>query len=128
MSRRSPGYDQTPRPPGYGPSDLSSAYALNTSTGSEQTVAIVDAFDDPKAESDLAVYRSQYGLPPCTTANGCFRKVDQRGGTTYPAGDVGWAEEESLDINMVSAVCAKTSFHLGWSVGFCRVDGGASGS
>jgi hypothetical protein len=99
-------------PPGYGPSDLSSAYALNTSTGSEQTVAIVDAFDDPRAESDLAVYRSQYGLPPCTTANGCFRKVDQRGGTTYPAGDVGWAEEESLDINMVSAVCAKCQILL----------------
>src|SRR5205085_8658244 len=67
--------------------------------------AIVDAFDDPNAEGDLAVYRSQFGLPACTTANGCFRKVDQNGGTAYPRGDAGWAEEISLDLDMASAVC-----------------------
>ncbi len=69
---------------GYGPADLSSAYALPANGGAGQTVAIVDAFDDPNAESDLATYRTQFGLPACTTANGCFRKVDQRGGTNYP--------------------------------------------
>src|SRR5581483_11080117 len=67
--------DVTPRkgiqpnlaPSGYGPSDLQSAYALpSSSAGSGQTVAIVDAYDDPSAESDLATYRSQYGLPACT--------------------------------------------------------------
>src|SRR4051812_47806648 len=64
-------------PSGYGPADLRSAYKLTSSGSSAQTVAIVDAYDDPRAESDLAVYRSQYGLPACTTANGCFRKVNQ---------------------------------------------------
>jgi Putative Ig domain len=91
-------------PSGYGPSDLQSAYAL-PSGGSGQTVAIVDSNDDPNAESDLATYRSQYGLPPCTTANGCFRKVNETGGSTPPSADAGWAEEESLDLDMVSAVC-----------------------
>ena len=92
-------------PSGYGPSDLQSAYNLNASGGSGQTVAIVDAFDDPNAESDLAAYRSQFGLPACTTANGCFRKVDQSGGTHYPRRDSGWAQEISLDLDMVSAIC-----------------------
>ncbi|WP_256177013.1 putative Ig domain-containing protein [Kitasatospora aureofaciens] len=92
-------------PSGYGPSDLASAYNLPTSAGTGATVAIVDANDDPNAESDLAAYRSQYGLPACTTSNGCFKKVDQRGGTTYPTADSGWAGEISLDVDMVSAVC-----------------------
>nr|WP_145797641.1 putative Ig domain-containing protein [Kitasatospora atroaurantiaca] len=92
-------------PSGYGPSDLASAYKLSASGGSGATVAIIDANDDPNAESDLAAYRSQYGLPACTTANGCFKKVDQRGGTSYPSADSGWAGEISLDVDMVSAVC-----------------------
>jgi subtilase family serine protease len=106
--------DVTPRhgiqpqaaPAGLGPADLQSAYALpSSSAGSGQTVAIVDAYDDPNAESDLATYRSQYGLPPCTSASGCFKKVDQTGGSSLPTADAGWAEEESLDLDMVSAVC-----------------------
>ncbi|MEU5420205.1 putative Ig domain-containing protein [Streptomyces sp. NPDC020667] len=92
-------------PSGYGPADLSSAYALPAGAGSGATVAIVDAYDDPNAESDLAAYRSQYGLPACTTANGCFKKADQNGGTSYPTADSGWAGEISLDVDMVSAVC-----------------------
>jgi Carboxypeptidase regulatory-like domain len=68
-------------------------------------VAIVDAFGDSNAESDLAVFRAQYGLPPCTTANGCFRKADQNGGTNYPPDDTGWALETSLDLDAVSAAC-----------------------
>lgn len=93
-------------PSGYNPADLQSAYKLPSSTaGSGQTVAIVDAYNDPNAESDLGVYRSQFGLPACTTANGCFRKVNQNGGTTYPRGNTGWAEEISLDLDMVSAIC-----------------------
>ncbi|MBV9021189.1 MAG: S53 family peptidase [Ktedonobacteraceae bacterium] len=93
-------------PSGYGPQDLQSAYNL-PSAGSGQTVAIVDAFDDPNAESDLGVYRSQYGLPACTTANGCFKKVDQNGGSNYPQSDSGWAQESSIDVDMVSAICPK---------------------
>lgn len=90
-------------PDGFGAGDLQSAYALPADGGSGQTVAIVDAFDDPNAEADLAVYRQQYGLSACTTANGCFQKVSQRGGTDYPTPDQGWAGEISLDVDMVSA-------------------------
>jgi subtilase family serine protease len=91
-------------PSGLGPADLASAYKLGAG-GVGQTVAIVDAQDDPNAESDLATYRSTFGLPACTTANGCFRKVNQTGGTAFPAPDAGWAGEISLDVDMVSAVC-----------------------
>ncbi len=95
----------TTAPAGYGPADLQSAYALSATGGAGQTVAIVDAYDDPYAESDLGVYRSQFGLPACTTANGCFRKVDQNGGTSYPRANASWSEEISLDVDMVSAIC-----------------------
>ncbi len=98
----------TSGPSGYGPTQLRSAYGLtqaSTSNGAGQTIAIVDAYDDPNAESDLGVYRSTFGLTPCTTANGCFRKVNQSGGTSYPRGNQGWAEEISLDLDMASAIC-----------------------
>jgi subtilase family serine protease len=94
-------------PAGYNPVQLQAAYSLPSSTaGKGQTVAIVDAYNDPSAESDLAAYRSQFGLAPCTTGNGCFRKVNQSGNASpLPAGDVGWSEEISLDLDMVSAIC-----------------------
>lgn len=93
-------------PQGLNPVDLQSAYNLpSTSAGSGQTIAIVDAMDDPNAEADLGVYRQQFGLAPCTIANGCFKKVDQTGGTAYPQQDNGWAGEISLDVDMISAVC-----------------------
>jgi hypothetical protein len=107
------GTSPTVNPSGYGPADLASAYNLPV-TGSARTVAIVDAYDNPNAESDLAAYRAQYGLPACTTANGCFRKVNQTGTTSYPSTDPsgGWEVEESLDIDMVSAVCPKCHIDL----------------
>jgi subtilase family serine protease len=89
---------------GYAPSQLVSAYKL-PSGGSGQTVAIVDAYDNPRAETDLGAYRSQFGLAPCTTANGCFKKVNQTGGSAMPSGDTGWGQEIDLDIEMVSAIC-----------------------
>lgn len=93
-------------PAGYGPADLQSAYKLPSATaGGGQTVAIIDAYDNPKAESDLAAYRSQFGLGACTTDNGCFRKVGQFGNPVLPAPDAGWAAEISLDLDMVSATC-----------------------
>jgi len=95
---------QAASPSGLNPADLQAAYKLSARTG-QQTVAIVDAMDDPTAEADLGVYRQQFGLAACTTANGCFKKVDQNGGTTYPTADAGWAEEISLDVDMVSAAC-----------------------
>ncbi|MFI5876709.1 peptidase S8 [Streptomyces sp. NPDC051445] len=96
-------------PTGYGPSDLQDAYGLTdaaSSSGSGETIAIVDAYDDPNAAADLAKYRTYYGLPACTVANGCFKKVSQSGSTTsLPSADSGWAEEESLDLDMAGAVC-----------------------
>ena len=93
-------------PAGLSPANLHAAYKLPTAGGAGLTVAIVDAQDDPKAESDLATYRSTFGLPACTTANGCFRKVNQNGtASPLPASDTGWAEEISLDVDMVSAIC-----------------------
>jgi hypothetical protein len=88
---------------GYGPSDLQSAYDLPSgSAGGGQTVAIVDAFDDSTAEADLATHRSTYGLPPCTTANGCFKKVNQNGVQgSYPSNNQAlphasrWVEESA---------------------------------
>ncbi|MEV7150924.1 MULTISPECIES: S53 family peptidase [unclassified Streptomyces] len=103
-------------PTGYGPSDIQSAYGLTSaaaSDGSGETVAIVDAYDDPNAAADLATYRSHYGLSACTTSNGCFKKVSQTGSTTsLPSADSGWAGEESLDLDMVSATCPQCSILL----------------
>jgi subtilase family serine protease len=92
-------------PAGLGPTQLRSAYTITSSGSSATTIAIVDAFGYPNAESDLATYRSTFGLPPCTTANGCFRKVNQNGGTTFPATDTGWSQETALDLDMASAIC-----------------------
>lgn len=92
-------------PSGYGPADLRAAYQLPT-TGANSLVAVAIAFDVPNAEADLATYRATFGLPPCTTANGCFRKVNQNGDPApLPDPDSGWALEGSLDLQMVSAGC-----------------------
>jgi hypothetical protein len=101
-------------PSGFGPTSLQSAYKLPSATaGSGQRVYVVDAYDDPNAESDLAAYRTQYGLPACTTANGCFKKLNQNGLTSpLPAGNTGWAGEISLDLDMVSAICPNCSITL----------------
>lgn len=96
----------TTSPTGYGPVQFRTAYALPSSTnGKGQTIAIVDAYNDPNIEKDLGVYSSHYGLPPCTTANGCFKKVNQAGGTTYPNNNSGWALEISLDVEIAHAAC-----------------------
>jgi subtilase family serine protease len=93
-------------PTGLGPSQIQSAYKLAGLSGAGRTVAIVDAYNDPNAASDLATYRQAYGLAACTTANGCFKQVNESGATSpLPTGDYGWAEEESLDLDAVSAAC-----------------------
>jgi len=103
----------SPNVSGYGPADLQSAYKLPSGTaGAGQTIAIIDAFGYPNAESDLAAYRSQFGLTACTTGNGCFKKVDQNGGTNYPPFNSGWAVEQALDVDMVSAICPKCNILL----------------
>jgi subtilase family serine protease len=96
-------------PAGLGPADLVSAYKLNPAITSTATIAIIDAFNYPNAASDLATYRSQFGLPPCTVANGCLKIVNQTGAASPlpaspPAGD-DWNLEAALDLDMASAAC-----------------------
>ncbi|HEY0194990.1 MAG TPA: S53 family peptidase [Kofleriaceae bacterium] len=96
-------------PSGLGPTDLTSAYKLSASKTSTATIAIVDAFNYPNAASDLAQYRSTYGLPPCTVANGCFKVLNQNGATSplpanAPSGD-DWTVEAALDLDLASAAC-----------------------
>jgi subtilase family serine protease len=93
-------------PTGLSPATIKSAYTFPTSltAGAGKTIAIVDAYDDPSAEADLGVFSSQYGLPACTTANGCFAKVNQTGGANYPRTNTGWALEISLDIQWAHAI------------------------
>jgi len=94
-------------PSGYGPADLRDAYKIPAGAGSSSTiVAIVDAYGYNNAENDLAVYRSTYGLPACTSASGCFTKYNQNGQAgSYPSQNTGWAQETALDLDMVSASC-----------------------
>ncbi|MET8077153.1 putative Ig domain-containing protein [Streptomyces sp. NPDC005303] len=100
-------------PSGLSPANLHSAYNLPSTGGSGLTVAVVDAYNDPNAAADLATYRSTYGLSACTVANGCFKQVSQTGSTTsLPTNDTGWAGEEALDIDMVSAVCPNCNIIL----------------
>ena len=100
-----PAKDPAPQIPGLHPFDLHSAYSLPAGGANGRTIAVVDAMDDPNAEADMALYRSTFGLAPCTTANGCFRKIDGTGGTSYPAPDAGWSKEVSVDLDMASAAC-----------------------
>jgi hypothetical protein len=98
---------------GLSPADLRSAYAVTGEGGKGNTIAIVDAFDDPNAEKDLAVYRKEYGLSPCTTENGCFKKVNQYGEAgKYPEPNIGWSVEISLDLDMASAICPECNILL----------------
>jgi PKD repeat protein len=98
-----------PAPQPYTPAYLQQAYDLSYLShagGGGDTVAIVDAYDDPTAEADLGVYRSKFGLPACTSTNGCFKKVNQTGAAApLPATQTDWQQEISLDLDAVSAIC-----------------------
>lgn len=93
-------------PTGLGPATIKQVYSFPTDNtmGAGKTVAIVIAYDNPTAENDLNVFSTQFGLPPCTTANGCFKKVNQTGGTKYPRKDQGWALESALDTQWAHAI------------------------
>lgn len=87
---------------------LHAAYSLPTETASAslQAIAVIDAFDDPTAEADLGVYDETFGLPACTTANGCFRKLNQEGhASPLPRKEGEWASEISIDVQMAHAIC-----------------------
>ncbi len=93
---------------GLDPQDLQSAYKIPATVGTPQTIALIDAYGYPNAEADLAAYRSEYGLPPCTTANGCFKKVNEKGEEgNYPPEEEEWDLEAALDEDMASAACSQ---------------------
>jgi subtilase family serine protease len=96
----------SPSPVGLTPAQMKAAYGFSTSNtaGAGMTIAIVDAYDLPSAENDLNVFSQTFGLPPCTTANGCFKKVNQTGGTKYPRYNSGWGLEIALDIEWAHAI------------------------
>ena len=110
-------------PAGLGPWTIHSAYAISTNpaAGTGKTVAIVDAYNDPSVVADLAQFSTQYNLPACTTANGCFTQVNQTGGATLPANNAGWGIETSLDVQWVHATAPGAKILLveattaGWS-------------
>jgi len=104
-------------PVGYTPQDLEAAYGLAAAAakpGDGELIAIVDAFSDPNAATDLAQYRSKFGLPACTTASGCLTIRNEYGGTQLPKSDPsgGWELEVSLDLDMASAICPNCSIAL----------------
>ncbi len=98
--------DASTSPVGLAPAQMKAAYGFSASNtvGASQTIAIVDAYDLPTAEKDLNVFSTQFGLPACTTANGCFLKVNQTGGTKYPKYNSGWGLEIALDIEWAHAI------------------------
>ncbi|MDX6301369.1 MAG: hypothetical protein QOF53_2583 [Nocardioidaceae bacterium] len=87
------------------PTELRSAYSLTGTSSGGRTVAIVDAYGYPNLARDLATYRSQFKLSTCTTSSGCLKILDQNGGTSLPRFNAGWAGEQALDVDAVSAIC-----------------------
>jgi subtilase family serine protease len=96
-------------PQGFGPADFASAYNIDTTVNSNATIAIVDAFGYPTLEADLAMYRSTFGLPACTSASGCLKIVNTSGQTSplpsKPTSADDWTTETALDVDMASAAC-----------------------
>lgn len=99
------GSASAPPATGLTPSQLRNAYQLTGTASGGRTVAIVDAYGYPNLARDLATYRSQFGLPACTTSNGCLSVLNETGGTKLPHFNLGWAQEQSLDVDAVSAAC-----------------------
>lgn len=110
----------TTGPSGYGPLQFHTAYNLPNNANGIPIVAIVDAYDDPSALSDLNTYSTQYGIPNLPKCSGsvagssvpCFAKIDQNGGTSYPSFNSGWALEISLDVQIAHAICQNCSILL----------------
>ncbi len=101
---------------GYGPAELASAYGL-PSMKTVRKIAIVDAYNDPKAVANLATYRSSWGLPACkaSTKAGCLTVTNESGATSRlpkNLGITGWAAEESQDVDLVAAICPSCHIFL----------------
>ena len=102
----------TTGPTGLTPQQTRHAYGFDliSNQGAGQIIGIVDAYDDPKIESDLAVFSSTFGLPSCTTSNGCFRKIYASG--SKPRTNSGWALEISLDVEWAHAIAPQAKIIL----------------
>ena len=93
---------------GFAPQQIRNAYGFDQvsfgagidADGSGQTIAIVDAYNDPNLASDLHVFDQQFNLndPPG------LQQVGQTGGTQLPAANSGWAAETSLDVEWAHAM------------------------
>ena len=94
------------------PSATRRAYGFDliSNLGAGQVIGIVDAYDDPNIESDLGVFDSQFGLPACTSGNGCFSKVYAQG--SRPSSNAGWALEISLDVEWAHAIAPQANIVL----------------
>lgn len=97
-----------PNPVGYQPSQIQSAYGFNQITfsngtikgdGSGQTIAIVDAYNDPNIQKDLKTFDSEWSLPA-----GNVTVVNQTGGSKLPKSNSGWSLEISLDVEWAHAM------------------------
>jgi len=109
-------------PTGYGPTQLLKAYNLSgqSAAATPPVIAIVDAYGDPNIQSDLNLYSTKFGistLPSCSgtvagSAAACFQKINEQGGTTYPATNAGWALETALDVEVAHATCQNCSILL----------------
>lgn len=107
-------------PSGYGPAQFLGAYNLSGVTSTNQTIAIVDAYNHPNIFSDLNTYSTTFGIPTmanCPVSSGssvspCFQKVDQNGGTSYPQTNAGWALEIALDVEVAHAICQNCNILL----------------
>jgi len=93
------------QPPGFSLAAIQASYGLSTSpyAGAGQTIAVVDAFDNPTVANDLTTFDAYWGLPVCGSA--CFTKVDQNGGTNYPSqAPSNWSLEIALDVEWAHAI------------------------
>ncbi len=99
-------------PRGMTPSATRRAYGfeLVSNQGAGQVIGIVDAYDDPNIASDLNTFSTTFGLPACTTSNGCFSKVYAQG--FKPGSNAGWALEISLDVEWAHAMAPQARIVL----------------
>lgn len=102
----------TTGPTGLTPSQVARFYGFDqvANQGQGQTIAIVDAYDDPNIESDLAVFSNMFGLSPCTTLNGCFKKI--YAAKRKPRTDGGWSLEMALDVEWAHAIAPQAKIIL----------------
>lgn len=119
-------------PSGYTPAQVRQAYGFDKITfnngaipgdGSGTTIAIVDAYDDPNIANDLHQFNLAFGLP-----DSGFTKVNQSGGTTYPAPNATWVTEIALDVQWAHAIAPKANILLveatdnSWNNLFAAID------